>query len=354
MIILQRFLKPMRPVWENRPGYNLARRYAGLCTAMSYFRLDVVGRELIPDDGAVILAPNHCNTLMDALVVAKAGRRPTLFAVRADIFRKPETAGILRWLKMVPLSRVRDGLQEVARNYEVFEEIVDTLAHDIPFCIFFEGTHRAKRSLLPIKKGIFRIACKASRKLEKPVYIVPVGLEYDDYFKYMRPVRLSYGAPFNVTEYVNAHQDATEAEIYAAMSSSLHESVSSMITYFPDDENYYTAVAEWEKKRRPAKHWWEWVLAPVLLPVFILSGLLCLPMWVVSAVLISRAEDKAWCNTIRFGCKAAMLPLLLIAFGIPAFIFLPWYAAVLALVAVTVSHSLFYHILNMYTKLLRK
>lgn len=344
----------MPPIWKNNPLYSLGRYYIDLCTRMSYLKLKVVGKEQIPEDGAIILAPNHCNTLMDALVVLQADHGPTLFAVRSDIFRKPGTSPVLRWLKMVPLSRERDGLQEVARNYEVFDEIVDSLDHGMPFCIFSEGTHRAKRSLLPLKKGIFRIALQASAKIDKPVYIVPVGLEYEDYYRYMRPAKVSFGVPINVTEYVRNHPEATESEIFAALSISLHDRISSMITYFPDDERYDAAFAKWEAAHKPVRHWWEWVLAPVLLPFFILFGILCLPMWVCSAILIHRLKDKTWSNTVRFATKGALLPLMMAAFGIPAFCLAPWYVGVTVLLMVIASHSLFFHILNLYTKLLKK
>lgn len=344
----------MRPIWKYSPGYTTVRLFVNLCTRMSYNRLNVAGVENIPTDGAVILAPNHCNTLMDAFVVAQAKRGSTLFAVRADIFRKPSVARILRWLRMVPLSRERDGLQEVSHNYQIFDEVVDALRHDLPFCIFSEGTHRAKRSLLPLKKGIFRIATKAARASDKPVYIVPMGLEYEDYYNYMKHASVRYGIPINITEYLKKHPDATEGETFAALSISLHDRISSLITYFPDDENYEANLARWEASRRPVKHWWEWVAAPFLLPFFLVFGLLSLPIWLTSSVLIGKLKDKTWSNTVRCGCKIGMLPLLLIAFGIPAFILLPWYAALTILLSVLVSHSLFYLILNLYTKLFTK
>lgn len=344
----------MPPIWKKSVGYSILRRYFDMCTRMSYLRLEVVGKENLPTDGAIILAPNHCNTLMDALVVVQADRGPTLFAVRADIFKNPKLTSLFHFIKMVPLSRERDGLQEVARNYEVFDEIVESLEHGLPFCIFSEGTHRAKRSLLPLKKGIFRIATKATQKIDKPVYIVPVGLEYEDYYRYMRPARMSYGPAINVTEYLENHPDASEGEVFAALSISLHDRISTMITYFPDDENYDKAFARWQKKHAPRRHWWEWILGIILLPFFLLFGILCSPMWITSAAIINKLEDKTWSNTVRFATKCGMLPLLLIIFGIPAFCLLPWYAAATILLLVIASHSLFYHILNLYNKLLKK
>ena len=342
----------MPAIWKDSLGYSLVRHYANLCTRMSYFKLEVVGREHLPEDGAIILAPNHCNALLDALVVAQAGHGPTAFATRADIFKNPRTAKVLRYLKMLPFSRERDGIQEVSRNYAVFDEVVECLDHDVPFCIFSEGTHRAKRSLLPLKKGIFRIAIKASRILDKPVYIIPVGLEYEEYFKYMRPARMSYGPSINVTEYIRSHPDASEGEVFSALSTSLHDRISGMITYFPDDADYDRAFARWQEKHAHRPRWWEWGLAPILLPFFLVFAVLSCPMWIASGHIIRGLKDKAWANTVRLGTKAAMLPVMLISVCIPAFCLLPWYAGVTSVLMTVVAHSFFYHFLNMYNKLL--
>lgn len=49
--------------------YHLLRRYVDFVLRLSYRSIRYVGRENIPQDGAVIYAPNHTNALMDALVV---------------------------------------------------------------------------------------------------------------------------------------------------------------------------------------------------------------------------------------------------------------------------------------------
>ena len=57
----------MSRIWERNLLYSLLRFYVDACTRASYRRLTYSGE--LPDDGAVIIAPNHTSTLMDALVV---------------------------------------------------------------------------------------------------------------------------------------------------------------------------------------------------------------------------------------------------------------------------------------------
>ena len=169
----------MRKIWEYDRVYRVMKVYVNLCTRSCFRSVRLEGLERIPQDGAVILAPNHCAAMMDPMLVLLTRNTPIAFGARSDIFAKPAIARILRWLRIVPIARERNGLQEVAKNYEVFDEIVDCLDHEVPFCLYREGTHRAERGMMPVKKGIFRIAKMALDKLGKPVRVVPVGIAYE-------------------------------------------------------------------------------------------------------------------------------------------------------------------------------
>lgn len=337
----------MGKIWEKNIFYNITRRYVDWCTNASYSSLTVRGKENIPADGAVILAPNHCNTLMDALVVLQADRGPSSYGARADLFKKPMMASALRWLRILPLARARDGREAVAGNEEIFDEVVECLDHDVPFCMFSEGTHRTKHSLLPLKKGIWRVATRAAAKLDKPVYVVPVGIDYDDYFKYMKEARVTFGKPIRV------YPDTDQQELLHT----LHDRIAELITYFPDDENYDRNWANWQRVHTPSytplQQVGRIILAVISLPLFILFAVLCSPMWIIASILGNKLKDKAWLNTIRFATKFALIPILMIAIGIPAFIFLPWYLAVLLLFIVLISHSGFYLLQDFYRDILQ-
>lgn len=332
----------MDSTWRDSICYTVFRPYVDWCTRTSFSRLRVVGRENIPADAAIILAPNHCNTLMDALVVLQANRKPSAYGARADIFRRPRIGAALRWLRILPMARLRDGREALAGNEGMFDEVVECIDHGVPFCIFSEGTHRPKRSLLPLRKGIFRVATLAAKRLDKPVYIVPVGIEYDDYFRYMKSACVSFGEPIRV------YADSDREEVMTT----LHDRIASLITYFPDDENYDAAEAAWEASRRP--HFSPWLQALrvagalLSLPLFALTALLCCPMWIAAWVIGERLGDKAWINTVRFVTKLALLPVLALLVGIPAFILLPWYWALALLVALALSHSTFYLLQGWY------
>ena len=219
--------------------YSLLRYYVDFTLKLSYRNIRYVGRERIPTDGAIIYAPNHTNALMDALVVLAMDRRPKVFVARADIFRRPILAKIFAFLKIMPIMRLRDGVDEVKKNYETIERSVDVLRDKVPFCIFPEGQHQAKYSSLPLSKGIFRIAFQAQELMpDMPLYIVPVGMRYGSFFRFRSTVRVQIGEPINVQEFMNSHSENTPQEQMNILRDILAERMKSSILYIPNDEDY--------------------------------------------------------------------------------------------------------------------
>lgn len=223
-------------IYEKDPGYNFLRPIVDWCLKHSYRKVEVRGKENFPTDGPVIIAPNHCNTLMDALVVLRSHKDETVFGARADMFNNKLVAKIMFFLRILPMVRQRDGLRNVLKNVETQETIVETLEHDVRFCIFPEGRHRAEKSLLPLGKGIFRAALAANAKFgdKKPVYIVPAGIEYGDFFRYRSTSLLTYGKPINVTEFVKALDVENEAQMIEPLRKELNARISELFTYIPD------------------------------------------------------------------------------------------------------------------------
>ena len=206
---------------------------------LSYRSILHVGKENIPKDGAIIFAPNHTNTLMDALVVLVMDHKPKVFVARADIFKNRKLAKIFTFLKIMPIMRQRDGFQAVKKNQETIDKAVDVLKDKIPFCIFPEGTHLAKFSSLPLSKGIFKIAFQAHEQMQQvPLYIVPVGIRYGNHFRYRSTVRLQFGKPINVGEYLSENENLTVQEQTNGMKDLLTERLHETLYLIPNDENY--------------------------------------------------------------------------------------------------------------------
>ena len=219
--------------------YSFLFNYVRFSVNHSYRKIHYIGLENIPKDGAIIFAPNHTNTLMDALVVLCYDSTPKVFVARADIFKNPVLAKIFHFLKIMPIMRQRDGFQAVKKNQEIINKSVDVLKDKIPFCIFPEGTHQAKYSSLPLSKGIFRIAFQANELMpDVPLYIVPVGICYGDFFRFRSTIRMEFGKPINVGAYLAEHAELSAQEQTNGMKDLLTERLHDTLFHIPNDDDY--------------------------------------------------------------------------------------------------------------------
>ena len=321
----------MAKIHEKHRGYKELRPYVDMCTRSCHREVRYEGVENIPQDSAVLLAPNHCAALMDAMVILATPVKGGVicFGARSDIFKNPKVARILRWLRIVPLARERNGLSEVAKNFEVFDEIIECLDNHVPFCMFSEGTHRAQRGMLPIKKGIFRLARMAIEKTGKPVYIVPAGIDYEDYYQGQRRVTVRYGEPIDVGAAFaeGAAAGRPEIETYRQLAATLRGRDLALLGLDPDGNplpNASTFSAQdlqGENPARPAavdgtpaSHTVTRAARPpfwlrifrifavlILFPVFLACTILSLPIWLPLWLIMRRMKDKAWTQTVRFG-----------------------------------------------------
>jgi len=218
--------------------YKLLFAYVIIIHRLYYRRLTVVGLEKIPSDKPVIFAPNHQNALMDALAVLFTAGKPIGFLARSDIFQKPIVAKILNLLKILPIYRIRDGYDSLGRNQEVFENTIEVLKSNMPICILPEGNHDGHKRLRPLKKGIFRIAFQAekSASFAMDLHIVPVGIDYSDYFNAGADLLVIYGTPIKVSEYAAQYHENEQRTVNLLMNV-LAEGMRNVMINIPE-ENY--------------------------------------------------------------------------------------------------------------------
>lgn len=184
-------------------GWFLFSKVVFLYLRLFYKQIVVEGKELIPQKGPVIFAPNHQNALMDPLVLHFAARMQTIFLARSDIFRIPVLKDFFYWLKMLPVFRIRDGIENLQNNDESFNIAVEVLEHGQSVGIFPEATHNNLRRLLPLKKGVARLAFLAEAKngFALGLNIVPVGIHYSNYEKMHSTVHIRFGEAIHVARY---------------------------------------------------------------------------------------------------------------------------------------------------------
>ena len=332
----------MKLVYENNAGYNLLVPYVRWTFRRMLHRVDYVGRENIPADAAIIYSPNHVNTLLDALAILSSEERPVVFAARADIFRKPAVASILNFLKILPIYRIRDGAESLAENDWTFRNAVNAMNTGLPFCIFPEGRHSQEPGLLPLRKGIARIALRAVEEVNKPVYIVPVGLVYDDLKTFRTGLTIRFGQPIAVDD----TEGLEHAEIPEESSAAAPEAAIS------EQKRTRRLLLKLEEKMRPLQEWKQshtkhpGRLRRILITPFAwIAGLFLLPAFALTKTFDKKIPDKAFLNSIRYVACYLINPLiwlvismiLLILVALGAFHLPLWGALLMVLAPVPIT-----------------
>ena len=244
--------------------YTFLRHFVDWSVRSSYRKYQVEGIENLPEEGSIVIwASNHTNALMDPMVMLPTTKIRKVFVARADIFKKDWARKALYFLRVMPIYRIRDGIDAVKHNNECIDQATGVILDGVPFIIFPEATHRAKHSLLKLSKGIFHIAENAIEKSNgRPVYIQPIGIEYSDYFRFRGKVLVRFGKPINVNKFLEEHPDEPTPVAMLQMRSILSDALAKEIVYIPDDEDY-DAIWEYTKLKADNREYFKKALAEI-------------------------------------------------------------------------------------------
>jgi 1-acyl-sn-glycerol-3-phosphate acyltransferase len=166
------------------------------------------GKENLPLDRPVILVANHQNAMLDPVITAICSRKQLHWLTRADVFLRPAMNRLLRSLNMLPVYRERDRVQDIsAVNKVTFSECYARLKAHAVICVFPEGTHRGKKQLVPLKKGVSRLAAGALDAGITDVCIVPVGMDYENYYRPRKELLINFGEPIELASYAARMED---------------------------------------------------------------------------------------------------------------------------------------------------
>jgi hypothetical protein len=149
---------------------------------------------------------------MDALAILLWVDKQPVFMARADIFKRKAVSKILHFLKIIPIFRIRDGVDSLSNNDQSFGTAVRALGYGQAVGIMPEGNHGDQRRIRPLKKGIVRFALNAQENFGSniPVKIIPVGIEYSHYSNFRSKLLVIFGKPIEVTDYLKAYKESPQ------------------------------------------------------------------------------------------------------------------------------------------------
>ena len=205
-------------------------------------KIKVIGKKNIPNKGAILFVVNHPNGLIDPLLVAVNNPRIQHFLVRAAIFKKPLIRQFLSTLNLMPIYRIRDGIQQLGKNQKIFEQCFSILNSEKTLMIFPEGGHDKRRTIRPLSKGFLRIVFGAlERHPRLKIQIIPVGITYDNPSQFPTKVCVQYGKPIMANDYYKVEDLNNEIK---QLKKNISKQMESLSVHIAADKNYQSTLEE--------------------------------------------------------------------------------------------------------------
>jgi len=199
-------------------GYWFLKQYVNFADWLIVKKTIITGKEKIPRNKPIVFAPNHQNALSDPLAVLLNTRFQPVWLARADIFGKSKAVDdILKFMKIMPVYRLRDGKANLEKNDQTFSDSIKVLEHNFALALFPEAAHSAKRQMIVHKKAVPRIVFMAEEKTNNQldIQIVPTGIYYSHYWKFNRTVIVNFGESIPVKDFMETHSVNPNAAVIA-------------------------------------------------------------------------------------------------------------------------------------------
>ena len=207
-----------------------------------FFRKVVIrNKHKIPVDRPVIIVANHQNALLDPVVLCVSSRRQLHWLTRADVFKNKRVSAFLHRINMMPVYRERDRVADLHdRNNAIFNECYRRMQQNAIIGIFPEGTHRGKKQLVPLKKGLARLVIGAYESGVRNLCILPVGLDYESFYEPQQDLMVTFGDVIEVESLVQAELN-NHAKLHSEITRLVHAALTGVMIHV-DSEDVYSEI----------------------------------------------------------------------------------------------------------------
>lgn len=182
-------------------AYRLFRAFLRMLLDVFYRQIEVVGLEHVPNDGPVIFAGNHPNSLNDPMLIIARSSRVVHFMAKDTLFKSVFMRFFLHNLGAVAVARKTDHAEGGGDNAAAFDAVFGILGEGRAMGIFPEGLSHDEAQLSKLKTGAARIALGlAAKRKDLTVRVVPVGLVYVHPKKFRSRVLVQFGPPIAIDD----------------------------------------------------------------------------------------------------------------------------------------------------------
>lgn len=188
--------------------------------------------ELLKTKGPLLIAFNHPNSFLDAMVVDVLFSEPAWSLARGDAFKKKKVADILNSLRILPMYRTSEGVENLTENYKTFDACIELFRNNGVVQIFSEGKCVNEWHLRPLKKGTARLAIKAWEE-NIPLKVLPLGFNYSSFERFGKNLIINCGEFITVD---NVDMTAADGVRNQAFNNLLRDQLEKLIYEIPPED----------------------------------------------------------------------------------------------------------------------
>ncbi|MEO6253209.1 MAG: 1-acyl-sn-glycerol-3-phosphate acyltransferase [Ferruginibacter sp.] len=172
--------------------YSFVKIIARLALPIYCRDIAIYRKEILKLKGPLLLAANHPNSFLDAIILCTLFDSTVYSLARGDAFKNKTTARILSLFKMFPVYRVSEGVENMEENYKTFDLCKNVFRQNGIVLIFSEGRCVNEWHLRPIKKGTARLAI-SSWEDGIELKVLPLAMNYNSFKKFGKNIKLFFG-----------------------------------------------------------------------------------------------------------------------------------------------------------------
>jgi 1-acyl-sn-glycerol-3-phosphate acyltransferase len=172
--------------------YSFVKIIARLALPIYCRDLAINRKELLKHKGPLLLAVNHPNSFLDAIILCTLFDGTVYSLARGDAFKNKTAAKFLTLFKMFPVYRVSEGVENMEENYRTFDLCKNIFKQNGIVLIFSEGRCINEWHLRPLKKGTARLAI-SSWEDGINLKVLPVAINYSSFKKFGKNIQLFFG-----------------------------------------------------------------------------------------------------------------------------------------------------------------
>ena len=205
--------------------YPFLKIFVGLARHVFCRKVIINKPGLLKEKGPLILACSHPNSFLDAVMLDLLFKEPIWSLTRGDAFLNKFVNKTFFKLKMLPVYRPSEGVENLSENYKTFDDCMKIFRKNGVVLIFSEGLCENEWHLRSLKKGTARLAIKCQDE-NIPLKILPVGLNYSSFSRFGKNVFINFGNLFSVND---VDKNLSDGARYQAFNSRLFQELRPLV-----------------------------------------------------------------------------------------------------------------------------